>query len=167
MSTDDLLTELNTLGVNFLTTNKRGDCAQMTPVALLVGLALDPDARVQSVIIVLLLVRPDYASHAPQAASLLPPAPRLLFMSYCAAATLLQKKYASQLNDLLGEQIPLPDLFFDELYLSTISELTVSLCELSDQQRKLSGEKLNWLGTYEQAAQRLITRLERERLWAM
>lgn len=167
MNTDDLLTELNILGVPFLMTNQQTEHLPMPPTALLAGLAVDSDARVQIAIIALLLVRPDYASHAPQVAAMLPSAPRLLFMSYCAAATLLQKKYALQLNGLLGQRIPLPDLFFDELDLPKIEDQDVQLRELSARQRTLSGEKLNWLGTYEQAAQRLITRLERERLWAM
>ncbi len=102
MITDDLLTELTILGIPFLATHKCGDRAQMMPATLLAGLALDPDARVQLAIIARLLVRPDYASHAPRAVSMLPSAPRLLLMRYCAAAALLQKKYAARLNGLLG-----------------------------------------------------------------
>jgi hypothetical protein len=165
LTADDLVAELNVLGVPFLTGRKKRSLAQLAPVDLLISLAQDEDARMQVALIPLLLVRPDYAHAAPKVVQSLPQALRLLFMCYFTAAVLLQQKYAERLRALLGDQPLLPDLFFAELGVPVEGETSVRLRTLGEQQRILSGVKLNWLATYEYAAQRLITRLEREKAW--
>ena len=80
-------------------------------------------------------------------------------MCYATAAMLLQRKYADQLREGGFLQGVLPGWFAADLDVPTDTDPQTALQVLSQRQRVLSGEKLNWLATYEQAGQRFIARL--------
>jgi hypothetical protein len=56
------------------------------------------------------------------------------------------------LQQLLGQQAALPDLFTNELALQPCATVDEQLYNLAKRQAELSGEEINWLGTYEHAA---------------
>jgi hypothetical protein len=85
---------------------------------------------------------------------------------YYTAGVLLQRLYHRSLEHLLGAQPLLPDLFGSELAVSLTDEPQKDLQRLGERHILLTGLNINWAGTYEHAAQRLIKRLEHEALWA-
>jgi hypothetical protein len=86
-------------------------------------------------------------------------------MLFYTASHLLQAKYWQQLQPLTGTNERLPDLFGRQLGLMFTHNSSVDLDNLSELHRILSGFNINWRGTYEHAATRIIQRLESERVW--
>jgi hypothetical protein len=131
----------------------------------LAALIRQPSSRVRSAVIALLLARPDFASHVPAALQQLkaPDAQRLRF--FYTAAVYLQGRNADDLRLFLAEKWQqLPDLYSMELGISgdTPESRLKSLACLHAQ---ATGEHLNWMGTYENAARHLLRRWEMERIW--
>lgn len=162
-----LAQELDRLGVPFVRTESGAvPATPIPPETLLAGLAASDEARLRLALIPLLLVHPEYAPHASEAAAQLSPAARLLFICYYTAAMLLQQLHAGRIRQLLGEPRPLPDLFATELGIPTVGPLHQRLTTLAARQAHLSGDAINWLGTYQHGAERLLVHLEKQRLWA-
>ncbi len=162
-----LIAELDALGVHFLWRLAPVDRVDdMDPARLLASLAASRDARVRLAIIPLLLHRPDFAAHVPEALDCAPVDARLYLMCYYTAARYLQWKYRYELARLDGAGALLPDLFSDELGLEDVTDPDDGLADLAQRHATLSGEAINWLGTYQHAAERWLARLERERAWA-
>jgi len=76
------------------------------------------------------------------------------------AAHLLQQKYWQRLHALFGDSPTLPDLFAAELGLPAFIDPDHGLQRLAERHRQLSGRTINWLGTYEHGAQRLLIHCE-------
>jgi len=166
ISPDRLVTELNSLGVRFLS---GGDPARtepaLSPAALIAGLAEQEEARVRLALIPLFLVRPALAGAAPAALADLDAPVQVTLRCFYTAAVLLQQIHAAELRRLLGEQPVLPDHFSGELGLPSTGSPQQRLRRLGDRQRALSGLAANWPGTYQHAAERLLRQLKLERQW--
>jgi hypothetical protein len=162
-----LIAELDALGVHFLWRLAPVDRVDdMDPARLLASLAASREARVCLAIIPLLLHRPDFAAHVPEALDCAPVDARLYLMCHYTAARYLQWKYRYELARLDGAGDLLPDLFSDELGLEAVTDPDDGLVDLAQRHATLSGEAINWLGTYQHAAERWLARLEREWAWA-
>jgi hypothetical protein len=160
LSGDTLAAELNRLGVPFVRGATRATVAAQ-PAALLANLASSPEARLRAAIIPLLLWRPRLASAAPVAVDRLSPDAQTVLKCYYTAALLLQSKYAGRLAALHAEDLPLTDYFSHQLGLMRSGRCDLRLAALARRQAALSGEAINWLGTYEHAADSFLSRQER------
>jgi hypothetical protein len=163
-----LVGKLDALGVHFLQGGSDPDTTgEIDPVTLLAALAASDEARLRLALIPLLLQHPDFAAHASLAAQRLPTSAQVAFKCYYTAALLLQQKYLPRLETLVGQCDLLPDLFATELGVPALRNPETGLRDLAERQSVLSGKFINWLGTYEHAAQRLLTHLERRQSWKM
>ncbi len=166
LTTDELVGALDSLDVHFLTGGESSRSARnITPADLLAQLAAQPDARIRLAIIALLLRRPEFALALPSAVEQVKGETQQLLKLYYTAGVLLQRLYHHSLEHLLGAQPLLPNLFGSDLGVSLVSEPHEDLQRLGEQHALLTGLNINWAGTYEYAAQRLIKRLEHEVLW--
>ena len=163
---DDLVNILNFLDVPFLAGGTSGGQARdIIPSSVLARLAASPEARLRLALIPLLLRHPQFAAQASSALEGLPTAAVSVLKCYFVAAALLQRKYWGWLQDLGMPTMLLPSLFFAELAIPDLCNPDAGLKLLADRQASLSGRQLNWLGTYEHAAQRFLTHMERRRTW--
>lgn len=135
------------------------------PAVLLASLAASDEARLRLALIPLLLRRPEYGRHATAALRLMAPEGQTCFKCYYTAALLLQKKHRRRLETLLGRLDLLPDLFSTELGVPQQTDPDNALCILAVRQRALTNRSINWLGTYEHGADRLLKFLERREQW--
>ena len=103
---------------------------------------------------------------APAAARNLPPPARTTLVCYYTAAVLLQEKHARRLAALGAETAPIPDHFSRELGIARGGGWDACLVALARRQAALTGEGINWLGTYEHAAESFLTRQERAQQWS-
>jgi hypothetical protein len=138
----------------------------LTPAKLLAGLAAQPDARLRLALIAILLQHPEFANDAHKALEMLDDTQRLIFMLYYTATHYLQLLYADQLSAVLGQFDKLPDIYSRELKLTEAGTAIDRLKRLAKRHKEIMGLPLNWYGTYNYAAQRVITRLKVERVWA-
>ncbi len=163
---EQLVAELDALGVHFLRGAKAAEpTGQIAPASLMALLAANPEARMRLALIPLLLRRPDYAYYV--GAALQDAATgQLVLKCYYTAARYLQQKYRARLEHSIGHTTPLPDLFSDELGLKPSADPDEGLSDLAQRHTYLSGKAINWLGTYEHAAQRWLAALERAQRWA-
>ncbi|MCB0183192.1 MAG: hypothetical protein KDE31_02950 [Caldilineaceae bacterium] len=132
---------------------------------LLRQLALSEEARLRLALIPVLLRHPEFAPIVSQVAVQLPASAQLVLKCYYSAAQLLQQKYRQRLHALFGDSPTLPDLFAAELGLPEFTDPDHGLQRLAERHRQLSGRMINWLGTYEHGAQRLLIHCERKALW--
>jgi hypothetical protein len=79
---------------------------------------------------------------------------------------LLQRKYAKRLVHLGLISTPLLDVFGQYLDLLLTDDVDALLSHVAQRQAQMSGRSLNWRGTYENALQRLVRRMELEVAWA-
>lgn len=157
----ELAHALDIIEVPFVAGGSHSATFQMPqPVVLLASLAACEEARLRLALIPLLLSHPEFALHARDALRLMTPAVQTGFKCYYTAAVFLQQKYRERLNALLGDTELLSDLFSTELGLLGCSNPDESLRVLADRQRALTGRSINWQGTYEHGAQRLLRTLE-------
>ncbi|MCE7984248.1 MAG: hypothetical protein DYG89_23990 [Caldilinea sp. CFX5] len=166
VSASQLVNELNRLGVYFL----QGETAPllpaaMTPASLVMQLATSEEARLRLALIPLLLRHPLLAADVGRLVAQLPLSAQVVLKCYYTAAHLLQQKYCVRLQALFGDMQRLPDLFTGDLELPTFTHPEQGLQWLAERQRTLSGRAINWLGTYEHGAQRLLTHYERRQSW--
>ena len=167
LTENQLVDELNALGVYFL---RGGDENPSTPksgsVSLLTALATSEEARLRLALIPLFLRQPEFSATASIVTKKLPPSIQIGFKCYYTAAHLLQKIYRAQLKKLLGDSLPLPDLFSAELGLSAFKNPQAGLEALAKRHSVLTGQFINWLGTYKHGIQRFIKHLEQRKRWA-
>lgn len=139
---------------------------QVTPeplldlATLIQSLAQSDEARVRMALIPLFLRHPEFASEAVIADELLSPSNQLYLRFYYTATTLLQKKYWERLVNIFGEQIPLPDLFSEKLGFPLGADLDETLVRLGKRHQVLSERIINWVGTYEHAADVWLKEME-------
>ena len=154
--------QLSALEVNFLQT-ENSDCgpAKVTQAELIAALATGDEARLRLALIPLLLRHPEFAATVRQVVSQLPAPSQLVLKCYYTAAQFLQQKYHTRLQALFGPLPMLPALFLADLGLSTVVDPAQGLQLLAERHRQLSGRAINWLGTYEHGAERLLLHCER------
>ena len=163
---NNLLSDMNRIGVHFLVGDDHpGLAVPITPAQLLGGLAAQSDARLRLALIAVLLQHPEYAKDTPDALEILDDTQRLTFKLYYTAAHFLQLVYKNQLQDVLGQFLWLPDKYSAELNLMEDGAAKVQLKRLAKRHQEITGLSLNWYGTYNHAAKRVIARLKVEEVW--
>jgi hypothetical protein len=141
---DQLTNALRALGVNRGAQSK-DSFLHRQPARLIAYLAKSEESRLRLSLIPLFLEHPEFAAHVRAVARKLEPAARLTLQCYYSAAIWLAKKYRPHTS--------LPDHFSKELHLYPTTEPDENLRALAQRQRELSGTEVNWLGTYQHAAQ--------------
>lgn len=166
-SADQLVTELNRLGVRFVTGGEPEMSAPpLSPAELLANLASQPEARLRLALIPLLLVHSEFAAAIPDALTRLSEREQLTLKLFYTAAVILQQCYAEQLRTLIGQYDPLPDSFATELGILIAEDCRDRLKQLGERHRALSGLAINWVGTYRHAADRILRQLSLETQWS-
>jgi hypothetical protein len=166
VSDDRLVGALWTLGVPFVGGAIEIGAEMLPDGPLLAGLANSADARVQLAVIPLLLRRPHLARALRHAADMLAGQARIRLMCYATAAALLQQEHRLHLSSVGCGEERIDDVFSSDLDLESTGSVEGRLETLARRQASLTGRDLNWGATYEHAAERLMTRLEREAAWA-
>lgn len=157
---------LEELGVYFLRSDNGAVAdSPIAPVTLMARLAASDEARLRLAFIPLLLRHPRLAAYAETARQQVPMTSQIVFKCYYTAAWLLQQKYQSRLVALTDHWVLLPDLYSDDLALCHFTNPDEGLYQLAERHCLLSGRSINWLGTYEHAAQRWLMHMERRRAW--
>ena len=162
---DQLVAELTELGVSYLS-HEGGTYAHPRPVdMLLAGLILQPSSRVRVALIALLLAKPGYAAFVPEALKQLNAENAQILKLFYSAAVALQEKHTALLRKFQGtDWQSLPDLFGTELGIEGETP-QARLRQLAQLHAEQTGIRLNWLGTYENAARHLLRRWELESQW--
>lgn len=163
VSDDTLVENLLRRGVPFLS---GGDpsAPELGDAALLAGLATSRDARVRSGIIALLLTHPAAASALDEALDRVPHPAAHTLVHFYTAATWLQQLHEPVLRGLLPHWIALPHRFDHSLGIDASSPMA-ALRQLAARQASTDLAGVNWLGTYQHAADRVIRRLSQELAW--
>ncbi|MEW6718337.1 MAG: hypothetical protein AB1345_12670 [Chloroflexota bacterium] len=166
-SVEELIAELYALGLHFVIGEKPLHTTQrLPPEDLLAGLARQTDARLRMALTALFLYRPTLVSAIPGALARLKEIHQTNLKLFYTAAAILQFVYVERLQAHLPLWQPLPDLFSQELNIPQRGDPHERLRHLSARHYEISGLAVNWVGTYQYAATRLITRLEKEEAWA-
>jgi hypothetical protein len=157
-SPDVAAAALARLDVDFVSWNRPVSGARLAnrPLKLIASLAEQDEARLRLAIIPLLLRHPDLASIVPEAVKRVSAGRRDVVKLYYTAALLLQQKYAERLLRLFGASVRLTDWYSRELGIPVQGNVDTRLQILARKQRLRSGLSLNWLGTYEHAAERFL-----------
>ena len=150
---DLLVSELWARDVRFIMGRKQNHPPRLDPEQLIAALAESHEARLGMALIPLFLQYPEYAAHAKAVASNLSPSARLMLQCYYTATVWLEQEHLSRINSL-------PDLFSKELGLSPTKDPEENLRALGKRHQELSGERINWIGTYEHAAEVWLKELE-------
>lgn len=162
ISDDDLVSELWARDVRFLMGRKTSINPLLSPTTLIASLAQSENARVRLALIPLLLRHPEFYTEIKEAdESLLSQFSKTVLRFYYTAAIILQKKYQKRLGEIFGTQPQLPDLFSNRLGVVLSEDNEQSLANLAKRHQMLSGQQINWLGTYEHGAERLIKHMEK------
>lgn len=168
LSPEILTAALNSQGLHFVIGDTSPEISQpITPAELLAGLAEQSDARLRLAIVALLLFRPRLSAAIPVALELLSESGQMTLKLFFTAAVLLQQIHKQRLSHCTLDQQPLPDLFSVGLGISSVSSPEARLQALGECHRQVSNLAANWTGTYKYAAERLMTRLEKEASWAI
>lgn len=130
------------------------------PSRIIAALAESDEARLRLSLIPLFLEHPEFAQHVYTAKSISNPKARLTISFYYSAAVWLQQLYTQRIEGLLGKQPPLPDYFSTQLGVQISDNPETILHSLAERHKAMSGEAINWLGTYHHAAQVWIKSLE-------
>ena len=160
-----VVAELELLGIRYLSrhTSDRAESVR-PPDVLLADLVRQPSARVRAAVIAVLLAHPDYADAVPAALQQLGPAERRTLRFFYTAAVLLQREYAGRLRAFVAGQW-LPDRFAVDLGLPDAALPRERLAALGRQHRQQTQAYINWVGTYENVARRLLRSWELEARW--
>jgi hypothetical protein len=164
----DLVGALDCLDVPFLADGHTNSYVRsVTPEDLLVRLAESPEARLRLALIPLFLRHPEFDQYAYRVLANVSLTAALGFKCYFAAAVLLQRKHWERLQELAGPTSRLTPHFFGELGIVNSDAPNEELRRLAARQAALSGREINWLGTYEHAATRFLSHLERRVQWTV
>lgn len=145
ISEDDLVSELWARDVRFMMGSAPNRPPILLPAELISSLLLSNEARLQLSIIPLFLRHPEFSNYVTTVLKKLNPKSQLLLKCFYTASVWLEQKYLSR-NQL-------PDLFSKELGISITPNPEENLQVLAARQRQLSKMYINWLGTYEHAAE--------------
>jgi hypothetical protein len=141
---DQLVSELWARDVRFILGTVPNHPPMLPPAELIKGLAASIETRLQLSLIPLFLCHPEFSVHVKDVAKNLPLERQLILKCFYCAALWLERKYLLQNN--------LPDEFSKELGLSPTSDPDENLLALANRQRELSGARINWIATYQHAA---------------
>jgi len=158
---EQLTTALHMLGVDFIMGEEYpNESLHKQPARLIAALGQSPDARLRLSLIPLFLEHPEFAAYVPSVAIKVTPAARLILKCYYTAAVWLQQQHRNQLNALIGNKPSLPDHFSRDIGYEISNDPEENLKSLAQRHQLLSGAQVNWLGTYQHAAQVLLKGLE-------
>ena len=163
-----LVAELELLGIRYLSrqTAYRAERVRRDHI-LLADIVQQPSARVRAAVIPVLLAHPQMASAVPTAMRELAAQPQLTLKFFYTAAVYIQQLWSEPLRaHQSGSWHWLPDLFSVELGLPSGAAPREQLQRLGREHQRQTGSIVNWAGTYENAARRLLRQWERERLWS-
>lgn len=133
----------------------------LPPKILIVSLAKSSEARMRLSLIPLLLRHPEFANEGIIVDNeLLTSKDKLVFRFYFTAAMILQEIYKGKLLQFLGEQPKIPDSFSSKLGISFVQDPEINLFILAQRHKVLSGQHINWLGTYYHATDVWLKALE-------
>jgi hypothetical protein len=164
ISDDLLVSELWARDVRFLMGKQTTPAPLLAPVTLIQSLAKSGDARVRLSLIPLFLRHPEFASEIKDAENLLDSqTERLVLYFFYTAAVLLQRKYWFRIVEFLGTLVQLPDLFSDILGIALDPDPNQALLQLGKHHQMKSGQYINWVGTYEHAADVWLKEMELQR----
>ncbi len=162
ITNDQLVSELWARDVRFLRGRGNLPPAQLFPATMLIAsLAQSADSRVCFSLIPLFLRHPEYSAHVLEAdKSIRAEASRIALRFYYTAAVSLQKKYSARINHIMGAYDPLPDLFSKQLNVHQDEDPDRALANLATQHNAMTGRFVNWIGTYEHAAEVWLRQME-------
>lgn len=162
ISEDQLVSELWAWDVRFLMGRQLSSTPLLAPANLIAGLAQSTNARVRLSLIPLFLCHPEFSAEAEKAdKEISSQSSQNVLRFYYTAAVFLQTKYQERLRKIFGEQNQLPELFSSKLDVSPEKDSNQNLLQLAKRHQILSGHSINWIGTYEHAAERLIKHMEK------
>lgn len=166
---EKIVAELDLLGIRYLSRQTAYQAPGVrVPEVLLVDLVRQPSARVRNAVIAVLLSRPEYADAVPAALERLGAEEGFLLQALYMAAVLLQREHAERLRAFQASRWRwLPDLAQAERAFSLPREGTPRerLAALGRQHRQRGRQRVNWTGTYEKVAGRLLRQWEQEAQW--
>lgn len=164
---DQIVVELERLNIRYLSRRGGDPGSQMRPPAeLLADLMRQPSARVREAVIAVLLAHPAFAQAIPAALAQLSSSEQSALRFFYSAAVLLQQQYADALlPHVAGRWQWLPDLFSQELGLGTQGTPQERLRRLGAVHRIQSRATVNWTGTYDNVARKLVRRWNLEHRW--
>lgn len=160
-----LVAELHFLGIRHLSGDPTVPVVHLAHGPLLFCLATSTDARLRAALVPLFLWRPEFAAAASTVAQLLAREAWITLVCNYTAAAALQEIHADRLACLGGCPQPLADLFGGALELPISSDPSARLSAVASCHAVLSGEAINWLGTYHHAANAFLNAAERELVW--
>jgi hypothetical protein len=144
---DQLTNALRALDVNFIMGGQsKGESLHKQPARFIAALAESDESRLRLSLIALFLEHPEFARYVRTVARSLRAPARLTLQCYYSAAVWFAQKYRVR-------NVSLPDYFSQELNMQPVADPEVNLRELAKRHRELSGARVNWLGTYQHAAQ--------------
>lgn len=152
ISEDQLVSELWARDVRFILGSTPKHPPQFPPARLIAALAESHEARLQLSLIPLFLRHPEFSAYAKAVAKKLNPASQLILKCFYSAAVWLEQKHLSRNK--------LPDLFSKGLGMPLQPNPEENLRALAKRQRELSGSRINWLGTYQHAADIWLKEIE-------
>jgi hypothetical protein len=164
---DSIVAELEQLDIRYLSRQGSDAGARVrAPAMLLADLMRQPSARVREAVIAVLLAHPAYAQAIPAALAQLSPSEQLALRLFYSAAVLLQRQYADMLRPYVAERWQwLPDLFSQELGVATQGTPQERLSRLGATHRAHTRSAINWAGTYDNVARKLVRRWSLEHRW--
>ena len=155
---ESLVAELHRLHVTHLARiTITPDITPLAPVNLITGLAVHPDARFQTSLILLFLRHPDFQLYLRDSLEQLDPAGTLTLKLYYQAAVYLQRELMTDLAFQLECRAVLTDYFSTGLGLPLANTIRPgprtaqpALDALGAQHQLHSGWHFNWAGSYRQ-----------------
>lgn len=133
----------------------------LSPAQLVISLAQSADPRVRFSLIPLFLRYPEFSAIVMEAdRSLSGKEGRTALRFYYTAAVFLQRKHQDRIHRIMGKQPRLANLFSKELRFTPDKNPDRALARLAEQHHFLTGQFVNWLGTYEHAADVWLRQME-------
>jgi hypothetical protein len=161
LTDDQLVSELWARDVRFLMGRQTTPFPLLDAAHLIASLAQSNDSRIRLSLIPLFLRHPEFASEVKIADELLAHhTARSTLRIFYTAAVFLQRRHWEQVSKMSSRQIQLPDLFSSLLGMAQINEPQQALAQLADRHRAISGRQINWIGTYEHAAEVWLKEME-------
>lgn len=164
---DQLVAELYQLGITYLSNRPiTPPKSPRSPEQILAVTLKQPSSRVRTTVIALFLLHPGYTENIPTALGLLNENQRQLLKLFYTAAVHLQRLYESDLIAIVGSEfVWLPDLFGEELEVSSILSPQNAIQQLGIKHQEITHSLTNWSGTYKNVLHHLIRYKQREAQW--
>jgi hypothetical protein len=164
---DQFVAELHQLGITFLSNRLiPSSKSPRFPEQILADAIKQPSSRVRTAIIALFLLHPNFVEDVPTALGLLNQNQCQLLKLFYTAAVHLQRLYQNDLIAILGtELVWLPDLFGEELGISSPLSPQDAVQQLGIKHQEITHSLTNWPGTYKNVVDHLIRYKQREAQW--